>query len=381
MKILFITSITIEDLYKTSRLELSEGLKRRGHEVKLVMGKYRVRNELNDEGIFYLPMIGFGKLSTIVFGMFLFFYLPLLLSKQKADVIMIDGNAVWLPFLLTLKLFRTPLILDIRSVPVDKKKSMLFDITICLSNYLVNALTTITPELREVLRDRYRLERKKIGIWSSGVSIEKFSEKLTMNKNIASLRRFNEFILMYHGSYSPTRGIENLINSITKLEKSIRKKVRLLIIGISLQKKEDLLRLCEEMGVKEQVEFIPPVDYEEIHSYIALSDVGIIPLPPDNEWWRVSAPLKTLEYLAMEKPVIATSIPFHKRIFNRGECGVLLNANSPKALANAITYLCSNREKLDRMGKKGREIVENYYTWDDRALEIETFIKTVLAGH
>ena len=32
------------------------------------------------------------------------------------------------------------------------------------------------------------------------------------------------------------------------------------------------------------------------------------------------------------------------------------------------------------MGKNGREIVEKYFTWDSKALEVEKFLKAVLAS-
>ena len=83
----------------------------------------------------------------------------------------------------------------------------------------------------------------------------------------------------------------------------------------------------------------------------------------------------------MGKPIIATNIPFHQRIFNQGECGILLDSGSPKALAKAITYLYQNRDKLDEMGKNGRKIVEKYYTWDKKSLEVEKFIETVLVDY
>jgi len=44
-----------------------------------------------------------------------------------------------------------------------------------LSRYLVDGITTITPELNTILKDSYNLKNKKVGYWSSGVSIEDFS--------------------------------------------------------------------------------------------------------------------------------------------------------------------------------------------------------------
>jgi glycosyltransferase involved in cell wall biosynthesis len=272
-------------------------------------------------------------------------------------------------------------VIDIRDLPEYKKKRpMLFDVTLYLSKYMTDGLTTITPELKELLRKNYGIPNKKIGIWSSGVSNEKFIES-TANNNVPNQRDPKEFILIHHGAYKFPRGIENLIKSIGELDNSLKKIIKLKIVGIPIEDQRDFLRLCEELKIKEQVEITPRVEYKKIPSYIQSSDVGIIPLPPNKKCWQVSVPLKTLEYLAMGKPIIATNIPFHKRIFRKGKCGVLIDTNSPKALSDAITYLYQNRERLDEMGRTGRKIVKSSYTWDSVAFEVEKYIKTILADY
>ena len=314
----------------------------------------------------------------LLFGFVAFFYFPFSIHNKKFDIIIIDESTVWLPFALTLKLLNVPLVLDVRTLPIDKEKSILFDITIHLSKDVVDGITTITPELEEYLRKRYTLQDKRFGIWASGVSIGKFANFYLTTDNIATLRNSNVFTLIYHGTYSSTRGIENLIRSLGELDIDIKKKTMLLIIGFSQKEKENILELCERLAVTDQVKFIPQVPYEQIPSYISIADVGVYPLPPENNWWRVSAPLKTLEYLASGKPVIITNIPFHKRIFEKGECGVILDTNNPKDLASAIRYLYENKGKLTNMGKRGREIVQKYHTWEHEALELEKFLQTII---
>jgi glycosyltransferase involved in cell wall biosynthesis len=330
--------------------------------------------------IIYLGTINYRILSGLIFGLIISFYLPFVIRKKNIDLVIVDGGCIWSPFLLGLKLFGISLLLDIRSLPIDKKKSILSDISFRFSRYIVDGITTITPELREILIKKYKIKYKKIGIWSSGVSKDLFNESVITSKNLIKKSNPNLFILLHHGTYSPTRGIENLIYSIAELSDSLQKNIRLILVGIPYNKKKDLSELCEKLKIKEYVEIIPPVEINNIPIYIQSADVGVIPLPPTYEWWRVSAPLKSLEYLALGKPIIATNIPFHQKIFNMYNVGVLLDTNDPKAIANAVTYLFQNKEKLIQMGRRGKEIVEKYYTWDHKALEFENFIKTIFAS-
>lgn len=381
MKIYWITEIHTDTLYKSSRFEVSNALKKRGHKVTLILQRTINEKHLSNEEYIALPTIDYRMIYKLIFGFFLFFYLPFIIKKGKADVIIIDGVDIWTAFIIPLKFLRIPLLLDIRSLKQNTKmssESIFFSTSLSLSKYLVKGVTTITPELKHVLVNTYGMKQDKIGIWTSGVSLENFTNQSNVNDAIIKKGPSKPFTIMYHGSYSQYRGIENIIQSLKNLDDEIRKNIQLLLVGFNMKEIDKLLLFCNQLGVSDLVRFVPQVPYEKIPSYISVCDVGIIPLPPENEWCRESSPLKTLEYLAMCKPIIATKIPFHQRIFEKGRCGILIENSEPESIAAAITYLYKHKEELDSMGRTGREIVEKYYTWDKKALDLEKFINTIV---
>jgi glycosyltransferase involved in cell wall biosynthesis len=373
MNIAWISAIEWNMPHKTSRLKLSEALIRRGHNVTLYMVKKFGEKSTDTAYCVTIPTIHFPILSTFFYGLIIFFYFPILLRRKNFDVIIVDGTKIWLPFIIPLKILNIPIILDIRTLMVDSDYQILFKISMYLSRYVVDGFTTITPELENVLRDQYNIKNMNIGIWSSGVSVDDFN-------NIDSIKPNSEekkFTLLYHGDYSPTRGIENLINAIGELDSSLKNKIKLLILGMPESKIKDLSKLAENIGVKEQIDILPTVEYNKIAHYISRADIGVIPLPPENKWWQVSAPLKTLEYLAARRPIIVTNIPFHIKIFKKGNCGVLLESGSPRDIAQGITKLYEDKDDLKIMGEEGRKIVEKFYTWDIIARDVEDFFNTL----
>jgi glycosyltransferase involved in cell wall biosynthesis len=378
MNIVWISKISSDMPHKTSRLKMSEALIKRGHNLTLYMVKKFGEENYESSNVVCIPTIHFPILSGIFYGLIVFFCFPIFFHRKKIDIIVIDSTKVFLLFVIPLKILNVPLVLDIRTLPIDRDKSFLFKLNIYLSRYIIDGVTTITPELNTVLRDVYNLKNKKVGIWSSGVSITDFN-KSDGNNVIQAKLQDTKFTLLYHGDYSPTRGIENLIKAIAELDLAIKNKIKLLIIGMPIKKIEHLSKLSEKMGVKNQVNILPKVDYREIAQYLCIADVGIVPLPPENKWWNVSAPLKTLEYLSAGKPIIATNIPFHRRIFEKANCGVLIENNNSKVIANAITFLYKNQEELIKMGSEGREIIEKFYTWDIMAQKFEEFLITICA--
>lgn len=354
---------------------MSEALRKKGHDVTLILARDFSEKKVNKEGIVYLPTVDAKILSGLLFGFIVFFSLPKFFKNKKTDILVISGDTIWTPFLVLLKMFTIPIVLDLRSLPIDSDTIRLKNISLYISRYTTDGITTITPELADILKKKFHLQDKKIGIWSSGFSKIQFNET-----GIHSLqnKRDGEFILLHHGTYSPSRGIEELIHSLTFLDDSLKDKIKVLLVGIPDNKIEEITHLTKTLKVSNQVEIIPPVDIEKIPSYIQYCDVGVIPLPPDNEWWQVSVPLKTLEYLAMGKPIIATNIPFHKKIFKECDCGILLNSNKPEEIAQAVQTLYLKRDRLNDIGKKGKEFVEKYYSWEHQATELEEYLKQLV---
>ena len=120
MNIAWISKIEWNMPHKTSRLKLSEALIKRGHNVTLYMVKKLGENITNKNCIVGLPTIHFPILSGFFYGLTIFFYFPILLSRKKVDIIIIDGTKIWLPFTIPLKILNIPIILDIRTLPIDR---------------------------------------------------------------------------------------------------------------------------------------------------------------------------------------------------------------------------------------------------------------------
>jgi glycosyltransferase involved in cell wall biosynthesis len=137
-----------------------------------------------------------------------------------------------------------------------------------------------------------------------------------------------------------------------------------------------LENLVQSATLQDMVIIHKPVDYSEVPKYIGISDVCIVPLP-DHPYWRFQSPLKLLEYLAMEKVVIATDIPAHRSVMGEEKCGIYISSTEPEEIAKAIEYAYFNRENLEEWGKGGREIVKREYTWKKVARDLENFLLSV----
>ena len=76
------------------------------------------------------------------------------------------------------------------------------------------------------------------------------------------------------------------------------------------------------------------------------------------------SPLTLQEAQLMEKPVIATNVGGIPELMKDGETGFLIEKNSSKELFEKLSTLLNNLEDANKMGKKGKEFVENNFNWD-----------------
>ncbi|OLR90804.1 glycosyltransferase [Actinokineospora bangkokensis] len=109
------------------------------------------------------------------------------------------------------------------------------------------------------------------------------------------------------------------------------------------------------------VHAVGPVPFEELPGWLAAFDVGLCPYA-DTEFNRASFPLKTLEYLAAELPVVGTDLPAHQRLVAEG-ADVLLARTPAEFAARVEEAARSTRERGLR-----REVARRH-SWAERARE------------
>jgi glycosyltransferase involved in cell wall biosynthesis len=311
----------------------------------------------------------------------LLFYLPKAIKNKRPNVII--ANVYDLPGMITAFLFSNiRLILDIRSSVVEKGnigdliKKILYQTSITLAKHFCDGLTVASSALKEEVCRDYGLDPAKVGVVTNGVSLEIFD----CEKNIISseqlkkrLKLSKRFIIFYHGAFEDKRGLMETIEAMAKIAPRHPEILFFMLGNGSIQYVNKLRSLIEEKHLECNVCIHGPVSQEEVPKFILMCDVGIAPLATYS-FPRTSCPIKLLEYLAMERPVISTDIPFSKEILSYGKCGVLISSNKPENLAIAIKHMYENRASLKQMGKIGRAIIEKHYTWGEKVKDLLNFI-------
>ena len=115
-----------------------------------------------------------------------------------------------------------------------------------------------------------------------------------------------------------------------------------------------------ELTRRRNVCWAGPQPYERMPSYMRLIDVGLTPYA-DNAFNRASFPLKTLEYLAAGRAVVAARLPAHVWL----NTPLITLADGPAAFAAAVEAALAQPRTPDLV--RVRRTFAEQHSWDVRA--------------
>jgi glycosyltransferase involved in cell wall biosynthesis len=354
-------------------------MRARGHDVRLYCG-YRNRKEyfgLNDGIIHYFDLPRVRKVRFVFFAAAVWWEVLRALVIEKPDILLLDYmvNLITAPLLSAGRLFRsrTKIVLDVRTLPVDVRyfgwTIRWFFASLSLARLQCDGVTFITEEMSRYCAAHVSLGGTKIGIWTSGFKPALFDPD-RFEKHPAN----GTFRLFYHGGLSLSRGIGSLVLA-AKVLKDNGMPVDLTLIGNCVDGGA-LLDIIKGHGLQRICRILAPVPYEQVPRLIKDCDLPVIPLP-DFVGWRVSSPIKLIEYMAMGKSMVVTDIPAHRAVLGDSDFAFYSEDSRPESLAGAIQKAYQKRGDLDSLGRKAREMALDGYSWGRQAERLLAFFQSV----
>lgn len=89
-------------------------------------------------------------------------------------------------------------------------------------------------------------------------------------------------------------------------------------------------------------------------------DIGLYPLPLDEEWVYGKSGLKALQYMALGLPVVATAIGANFRVIENGQSGFLVTTE--EEWLEKLKLLIYDPDLRKELGQRARRRVEKYYS-------------------
>ncbi len=186
------------------------------------------------------------------------------------------------------------------------------------------------------------------------------TEDLQPNTDPGDMRRelnlpADKKIGVFLGLLKPYQGVDSLLDAIKILVNDLHYTgAHFLIMGFPDEDK--YAAKARDMGIGEYTTFPGKIDYKRRKYYYALGDVAIAPKLSPTE-----GDGKIYDYLAMGLPIVAYDRPASKEIL--GDLAFFAQLGDSRSLAEALYTAFTDEARAADLGKRGRAMVVEKYSW------------------
>ena len=167
------------------------------------------------------------------------------------------------------------------------------------------------------------------------------------------------------------KGIEYAIRAVLRLGRSFQG-IRYDIVGDG-PLRSSLEQLVRSEKTNATIRFHGWKDQEEVAVFLDESDVLLAPSVTSGDGDQEGIPVVLMEAMALGLPILSTQHSGIPELVQDGVSGFLVPERAVDALADKLTYLLKHPDVWPKMGRAGREFVEQHYDIEklnDRLVEL-----------
>ena len=211
-------------------------------------------------------------------------------------------------------------------------------------------INVLTPAFYETLNTKKNVSKEKLLMIPNAADFslsEKLLNEFDTNEFRKKLGIDDRFVITYVGAHGVANHLQQILEAGKKLEDT---NVLFLLIGQGMQK-EKLIKLANEMDVK-NVKFIDPVPKIEVFKYILASDMGTSVLK-NVETFKTVYSNKTFDYMSCKKPILMAIDGVSRALVEDAKAGSFVIPEDPESFNQIIREYLKNPSRLKEEGENG----------------------------
>lgn len=225
----------------------------------------------------------------------------------------------------------------------------------------VDGFIVVSEGIKDDLVARHGVDPRRILVVGNAVNTTRFhpiaKQEACRRLEMESERPRAVFV----GNLVEWRDFESLLQAMVFLLETVPM-FELIIVGDGPARASFEARAKELLPAR-TIRFAGEVPHADVPSYIAASDLGLL---PERVRSLDISPLKLFEYLGCGRPVVAFDVPGLDIVRTLG-AGILVPPGDSRALAAAMARLIGSPELIQEMGRAGRAFVERERSWSSVA--------------
>jgi len=168
--------------------------------------------------------------------------------------------------------------------------------------------------------------------------------------------RDREPLAVYVGGISEIRGAREMVDALARVPSQYGLALSLAGEFSSQALRGELIGSPGWSSVQEE----GWLDRGAVAHVMGRARMGLLVLHPIQNYVD-SQPNKLFEYMSAGLPVIASDFPLWREI--AGCCSIFVDPLEPRAIAEAMIWVLEHPDEAERLGRKGRELVETRFNW------------------
>lgn len=213
----------------------------------------------------------------------------------------------------------------------------------------VDRVFTSSDESAQTIAEDFRVQPQKIRNVYNGLDTDLYCPDRTIE------RRPHQLLCVGRAS-DPNKGIRNLIRSLALMPKELE-----LTLVDNNHPDNEVFKWAREAGVSERLHVTGRIETEALVDLYRSSAITIVPSRYEGFG------LPAAEAMACETPVVACRAGALPEVMSLCQGGVLVDRDSPEALAQGVRELFSQPERRMELGREARKRVEAHLSWREIA--------------
>lgn len=226
--------------------------------------------------------------------------------------------------------------------------------------------------VQRMLVDSEKMDPRKIALIYNGVDIDRFQfAALPSSSQRGSLLpefRPDDRLIGTLANLWPIKGHHILLEAAVRVV-AYFPKVRFVLIGTGIRR-EELEAVARTLSIEKHVLFLG--SRQDVPDILSCMEISV--LPSLGEGFSNAI----LESMAAGLPMVATDVGGNREAIVDGETGFIVPPGDPDALADRLIRLLEEPLLGQKMGRAGRQRIENHFTLDRMVRETERFYDEIL---
>jgi glycosyltransferase involved in cell wall biosynthesis len=217
---------------------------------------------------------------------------------------------------------------------------------------------TVSPQLANLMSKEYGCEFLSVPNCASRVSVPAVDIDAALHR----LSTRDIVVFIYLGSFTPGRGLEDLIQAWG----GVSKQARLVLQGPDDPFKTEMIELARRQHLLDNgIAFPQPVETSELVSAARQADIGIIPYAASSVNNRYCSPNKLSQYMAAGLPIVCCNqLEFVKSVVVNNGIGVAVDFRDHEAVSDVVNNLTLSRDKIVEMSSRSHRFFHTNFNWE-----------------